>query len=88
MSVALPGGVADAVAISEAAGVAAWLAADGLPEAWGVLVVDGPPRRVLRPARGLREPEPWEVVGWAGRICASYTQRGLLRASPMAGELA
>lgn len=52
------------------------LAEDGLPASWGVVIHGGRwPRVVRQPAR--REVEPWEVVGWSGRIAASYAHRAL-----------
>lgn len=61
------------------------LAADGLPETWGVAVAAGRFPYILRhPAR--RDVESWEVVGWAGRIAASYSHRAL-GTSPVASEL-
>lgn len=50
---------------------------DGLPSTWGVLIArpDGSMRSIRDAFR--REIEPWEVVGWAGRIAASYSHRAL-----------
>lgn len=58
------------------AGIAASLTEDGVPETWGVLVWDGRQLRRVREA-GQRDVEGWEVVGWAGRIAASYAHRAL-----------
>lgn len=65
--------------------VMASLAIDGLPETWGVGVIDQDRPRVLRQAT-RRSVEPWEVVGWAGRIAASYSHRAL-GGGRMAGEV-
>jgi hypothetical protein len=62
------------------------LADDGLPSTWGVLVArDAGALVPIRDAfRG--EVEAWEVVGWSGRIAASYSHRAL-GAGPMAKEI-
>lgn len=68
--------------------------ADGLPATWGIAVVDDRAwgdgvRRVfpIRDAQRLREPEPWEVQGWADRMLQSMCQRVVgARSSPMADE--
>lgn len=62
------------------------LAGDGLPVTWGVLIAreDG----TLRPIRHAvrRDVEAWEVVGWSGRIAASYSHRALGK-GPMRDEV-
>jgi len=71
----------------------AQLEADGLPAAWGIAIVGGAwadgVRRVfsIRDAQRLREPEPWEIQGWADRMLQSMCQRVVgARSSPMADE--
>lgn len=62
------------------------LAVDGLPATWGVAVaIERLPRILRDPVR--RDVEPWEVVGWSGRIAASYAHRALYDLSPLAREL-
>lgn len=65
--------------------VLASLAVDGLPSNWGVVVADGRWPRTLR-AAARRDVEAWEVVGWAGRIAASYSHRAL-GVGRMSGEV-
>lgn len=63
------------------------LAVDGLPETWGVAVASERLPTIVRDA-ARREVEPWEVVGWAGRIAASYSYRALgIGSSPMTKEI-
>lgn len=62
------------------------LADDGLPTTWGVAVASEKWPRIVRPAV-RRDVESWEVVGWAGRIAASYSHRALAGTSPLAQEI-
>lgn len=67
------------------------LAADGLPDAWGVLgAVQGRQgvrvERLRAPGR-IREAEPWEVQAWADRMLRSMSHRILSRTGPTSGEV-
>lgn len=66
------------------------LAADGLPESWGIVVAgERSIASIFREAKRLRDGEGWEVRAWSDRMLASYCHRTLGRgASPMAAEIA